>query len=102
MNINNVKKILEVTECIANSDPDLKKEHLKLKTAVEMIENNLSTKPLILRFAQEVREVTDIEEAARLTQSDNWIIVHAAKKENGIMWVLIRLGDEDRAAVQDE
>ena len=102
MNIGVVKKILEVTEGIANGDPDVMKEHLKLKTAVEMIENNLSTKPLILRFAQEVREVTDIEEAARLTQSDNWIIVHAAKKESGIMWILIRLGNEERAAVQDE
>lgn len=95
MNIKAVKEILKITERISNEDPELKTEYLKLKTITEMIENNLSTKPLILQFAKAVREVTDIEEAARLVQFDNWVIVHAARKESGIMWVLIRLGNED-------
>lgn len=48
-------------------------------------------KSKILYYAKEVQETTDIKEAARLVQSDNWVIVNAVDKKDGIMWVLIRV-----------
>ena len=53
----------------------------------------ITAKTDVLTMAKEVREVTDVKEAARLVQSDNWVIVSAVNKEDGIMWVLINLGD---------
>lgn len=103
------KKFLSITSRISNESSELAEKHREMERAVKIIErinnngfDSIYAKSSVLSFAKEIREVTDIEEAARLVQSGNWIIVHAAKKENGIMWVLIRLGAEDPAVVQDE
>ena len=45
----------------------------------------------IFSMAKEVMETCDSEEAARLVQSGNWIIVQAAMKSDCILWVLIRI-----------
>lgn len=45
----------------------------------------------ILAVAKEVRETKDHEEAARLVQSGDWIIVQAAIQGSEICWVLIRM-----------
>lgn len=54
----------------------------------------ITAKTDVLAMAKEVREVTDIKEAAGLVQSDNWIIVDAAEVKGEIMWILINLGDQ--------
>ena len=102
LKLNGFKKILSITSRIKDKDPELAEKHSKMERAVKMIEkindngfDSIYTKSSVLSFAKEIREVTDIEEAAQLVQSDNWIIVNAAKKESGIMWMLIRLGNEE-------
>lgn len=96
------KKFLSITSRISNESSELAEKHREMERAVKIIErinnngfDSIYAKSSVLSFAKEIREVTDIEEAAQLTQSDNWIIVHAAKKESGIMWILIRLGNEE-------
>lgn len=55
------------------------------------MEITINGKSKILRYAKEVQETTDIKEATRLVQFDNWVIVNAVDKKDGIMWVLIRV-----------
>lgn len=45
----------------------------------------------LLARAKEVKETGDHAEAARLVQSGNWVIVHAATPGEKICWVLIRI-----------
>lgn len=55
----------------------------------------IAIKPIskVLMLAKEVREIRDVNEAARLVQEDNWIIALAAPQSNGdYIWVLMRIG----------
>ena len=55
----------------------------------------IEIKPIskVLMMAKEVREIRDVNEAARLVQEDNWIITLAAPQSNGdYIWVLMRIG----------
>ena len=49
------------------------------------------TKADVLHATKEVAEVKDPEVAAKMLQSDNWIIVSAAIQGEEIMWVLARI-----------